>query len=233
MPRVTHLQTNFTAGEVSPKVYGRVDVPRYHNGAKKVRDLIVQVYGGTKRRPGTLFVEEVKDSSKATRLIPFVRDSDNAYNLEFSNGFIRVYKNGAIVGAPYEIVSPYTDAQLFDIDYTHGEDTMFLFHKGVAPYKLVCAGDTSWTLSAVSFVNTPFEEPGSYPAAGLTPSVDSPVGIAATLTADAAVFAATDVGSSVKINGGILKLTGFTSTTIVTGVITQELASTVAAPRDA
>jgi hypothetical protein len=233
MPKVTTLQTNFTAGEISPKLYGRVDVARYQNGAKKMRDTIPQVYGGAKRRDGSLFVNEVKTSAKQTRLIPFIYNENTAYMLEFGDLYMRVYKDGAILGAPYEIATPFTEAMLFDMDYTQGADTMFLFQESLAPRRLRRFGDTSWTLDVIPFTETPFEEPGSYPAATLTPSAATPVGGACTLTAGASVFVAGDVGSSVKINGGIVKITGYTSGTSVAGVINQELSSTVAAPANA
>lgn len=233
MPRVTLLSTNFTAGEISPKLYGRVDIARYQNGAKSMHDMLPQVYGGAKRRPGTLFVRAVKDSTKRTRLIPFVRNSTTAYILEFGDLYMRVYKDGAVVGAPYEIVTPYTAAQVLEMDFTQGADTMFLFHEAVAPQRLVCAGDASWTIGAAPFINTPFEEPGTYPAATLTPTAATPVGGATTLDASAGVFAAGDVGSSVKINGGIVKITGFTSNIKVTGIIKQELTGVTASPQDA
>ena len=233
MARVTNLQTNFTAGEISPKLYGRVDVSRYQNGAKKMRDTIPQVYGGAKRRDGSLFVHEVKTSAKATRLIHFIYNESTAYILEFGDLYMRVYKDGVLLGAPYEIVTPFTEAMLFDLDYTQGSDTMFLFQESLQIRRLRRLGDTSWTLDVAPFTETPFEEPGTYPAATLTPSAKDPVGGACTLTASVAVFAAGDVGSSVKVNGGIVKLTSFTSTTIVVGVIKQELTSIVASPQDA
>ena len=233
MPRVTTLQTNFTAGEISPKLYGRVDVARYQNGAKKMRDTIPQVYGGAKRRDGSKFVREVKTSAKETRLIPFVYNENTAYMLEFGDLYMRVYKDGAILGAPYEVVTPFTEAMLFDLDYTQGEDTMFIFQDSLAPRRLRRFGDTSWTLDIAPFTAIPFQEPGTYPAATLTPGVKDPVGGACTLTASAAVFVAGDVGSSIKINSGIVKITGYTSGTVVTGVITQELGSVVASPVNA
>lgn len=233
MPRVTTLQTNFTAGEISPLLYGRVDVARYQNGAKRMRNALPQIYGGAARRPGTIFVREVKDSTKATRLIPFVWSATVAYILEAGDLYLRFFKDNAVLGAPYEVVTPYTSAQIFAVDYTHGEDTMFLFHEAVAPYKLVRIADTSWTLGAAAFVNVPFEEPGSNPAANLTASIKDPVGATVTLTADAAVFSAGNVGSTIKINGGIVKLTAYTDSTHVDGVIKQELTSTTAAPADA
>lgn len=233
MPKTTVISTNFTAGEISPQLYGRVDVARYQNGARRMRNAVPQIYGGARRRPGTVFVREVKDSADATRLIPFVLNASTAYIIEAGDLYMRFYKDNAVLGAPYEVVSPYSSATIFDVDYTHGEDTMFLFAEAVAPYKLVRIADTSWTLGAATFVNTPFEEPGSYPAATLTPSASTPVGGASTLTASASVFAAGDVGSSVKVNGGIVKITAYASGTSVSGIIKQELTSTTAAPADA
>lgn len=233
MPRVTNLQTNFTAGEISPKLYGRVDVARYANGAKMMRDTIPQVHGGAKRRDGSEYKNDVKTSAKQTRLIPFIYNENTAYMLEFGDLYMRVYKDGARLGAPYEIATPFTEAMLFDLDFTQGADTMFLFQETLEIRRLRRFGDTSWTLDVAPFTETPFEEPGSYPAATLTPSAATPVGGAVTVTASAAVFAATDVGSSIKINGGIIKLTVFTDTTHMNGVINQELTSTVAAPVNA
>ena len=38
MPRLTLIQTNFTAGEVSPRMLGRVDIARYQNGAEVIEN---------------------------------------------------------------------------------------------------------------------------------------------------------------------------------------------------
>lgn len=231
MSRAKILQTNFTAGELSPKLYGRVDIARYQNGAKKVRDCLPQIYGGVRRRPGSLYVGEVKTSAKLTRLIPFIFNETTAYMLEFGDLYMRVYKNGARIPA-YELVTPFTEAMLFEMDYTQGADTMFLFHETLAIRRLVRVADNNWALDA-PITATPFEEPGTYPAATMTPSIKDPVGGAVTMTASAAVFSAGNVGSSIKINGGIVKLTGYTDTTHMTGIIKQEMTSIVAAPADA
>lgn len=231
MSRAKVLQTNFTAGELSPKLYGRVDIARYQNGAKKVRDSLPQIYGGVRRRPGSLFVDEVKTSAKATRLIPFVFNESTAYMLEFGDLYMRVYKNGARIPA-YELVTPYPESVLFELDYTQGADTMFLFHETAAIRRLQRLADNNWTLDA-PITNLPFEEPGTYPAATLTPSVAGPVGQGVTLTASGGVFVPGNVGSSIKINGGIVKLYSYTSATVVDGEITQALTSTVACPPNA
>lgn len=233
MPRVTLLQTNFTAGELSPKVHGRVDVARYQNGAKTARNVIAEIWGGMRRRDGTRYVNEVKDSTKRVRLIPFIYSETTAYMLEFGDTYMRVYKDGAVLGAPYEISTPFTEAMLDELDYTQGSDTMFIFHESLEPRRLRRFGDTSWTLDVAPFVAAPFVEPGTNPAASLTPSAKDPVGGSVTLTASAGVFVSGDVGKSVKINGGTVLLTGYTSATVVTGTIKVELTSTTAAPADA
>ena len=63
MARVHPFQTNFTAGELTPKLFGQVDFKKYNNGAETLENLTVFPQGGAKRRYGSKFVCEVKDSS--------------------------------------------------------------------------------------------------------------------------------------------------------------------------
>jgi len=100
MSRVTTIQTNFTAGELSEELFGRVDISKYSNGAETIENFIVHPHGGISRRPGTRFVKEIKSSAAKTRLIPFEFSTTQAYVLEFGNLYIRFYKDqGAILEA--------------------------------------------------------------------------------------------------------------------------------------
>lgn len=229
MPRVNLIQTNFTAGEVSPKCYGRVDVSRYQNGAKSLRNCLVQIHGGALRRWGTRYVAEAKDSAKAVRLIPFVYSVAQSYMLEFGDGYIRFYgaSGGAILSglAPYEIASPYSEDMLWDIDYTQGADTMFLFHQGVPIHTLKRITPSIWVLQAAPFTTLPFDEIGRRPAATGTLSAGS-TGAGRTLTASAGIFLAADVGRRVQHNGGMATITGYTSASQVTVSISSGFQST-------
>ncbi|HQT96780.1 MAG TPA: hypothetical protein PK416_02735, partial [Thermodesulfobacteriota bacterium] len=71
---------------------------------------------------------------------------------------------------------------------------------------------------------------GGSPVTNLTPSVAGPVGAIATLTLAAAGWRAVDVtlGKYVKAASGIVKLTAFTSTTVVSGQIVKALSATAA-----
>jgi hypothetical protein len=139
MAKVIPIQTNFTAGELSPRVNSRIDIAKYNNGLKVAENVTLLIHGGARRRPGTRFVSEVKDSANPTRLIEFVFNRDQAYMLEFGNLYMRLYKDGAPVDAGasrYEIVTPYTSAMLPDIAYVQGADTMFLVHPEVPVHRL-------------------------------------------------------------------------------------------------
>jgi hypothetical protein len=88
-------QPTFSAGEVSPSVYGRVDLARYYTGLRTCRNFIVRQYGGVANRPGTEFVCEVKDSADTTRLFPFVFSTDQSYVVEMGDAYLRFIQDGA------------------------------------------------------------------------------------------------------------------------------------------
>jgi hypothetical protein len=106
MARVHPFQTNFTAGELTPKLAGQVDFKKYNNGVEVLENMTVFPQGGATRRYGTKFVAEVKDSSKITRLIPFEFNIEQSYILEFGNQYIRFFKdNGQITNATKNITN--------------------------------------------------------------------------------------------------------------------------------
>jgi hypothetical protein len=100
MARVSVINTNFTAGELSRDLFGRVDITKYSNGAALLENFVVRPHGGILRRSGTRYVKEVKDSDAKTRLIPFEFSTTQAYQIEFGNLYMRFFKDqGAILEA--------------------------------------------------------------------------------------------------------------------------------------
>lgn len=224
-----HIQTNFTAGVLSPRLYGRVDIARYQNGAKTLENGNPLVHGGFLRRPGQRFIVPAKFNNKRARLIPYVFSTTQAYVVEVGDGYMRFFKNTAqILATPgpgaYEIVSPYTEALLPDIDFVQGADTMFIVHESVIPQRLRRFADDNWTIAATPFDPAPFAEIGFQPNVTLTLSLAT-VGTGRTLTAGAAAFLASDVGRNVTYLGGLATITGYTSTTVVTATIVEAFPS--------
>lgn len=80
---------------------GRTDLAeRYGNSVETMLNFIATPQGPAIRRSGTRFVAEVQDSSKKSRLIPFVFSTTQAYILEFGHQKIRIFRNEGIVLAP-------------------------------------------------------------------------------------------------------------------------------------
>ena len=71
MPSFDPSQTNFTAGELSPRLLGNFLIDKYKQGTKTLENMLVQPHGGTSRRGGFKYVAEVKDNSKTTILQEF------------------------------------------------------------------------------------------------------------------------------------------------------------------
>lgn len=97
MPRVYELQNSFARGELSPRLHGRTDIEHYRMGLKECTNWYVLRQGALRKRSGTKFISEVKDSSAKTRLVPFIFSTEQAYVLEFGNLYFRVFANGAAV----------------------------------------------------------------------------------------------------------------------------------------
>ncbi|AVZ13180.1 hypothetical protein DBP88_07030 [Enterobacter hormaechei] len=244
--RANLIKTNFTAGEVSPRLMGRVDIARYANGAKIIENAVVVVQGGVVRRPGTRFAAATKHGDKKSRLIPYVFNRSQAYMLEFGDGYMRIYQNGKQLvngdNTPYEIASPYTADMLSAVNYVQGADTMFLVHQSVKPHRLQRRGQTDWVLEPAPFVVEPFDEVRDTPQKWCKPSVKEFVGSEITLTlSDAdpgtnstppftgAGWVAQDVGSYVRLNGGLVLIKSITSAQVAVGAIRSDLTATQAA----
>ena len=147
-------QLSFSSGEITPALYARVDLVKYATGLKTLENFWVMRHGGVANRPGTKYIAEVKDSSKAVRLIPFVFNAGQTYILEFGNLYMRVYKDGAQLqsgGSPYEITTPYVEADLPELQYVQSADVVTLVHPNYAPRDLARTGDTTWTLTTITF----------------------------------------------------------------------------------
>ena len=152
------IQTNFTAGQLSARLHGRVDINKYNNGLKIQKNAYSLPHGGVVRRGGLHYVASVKTASAKTRIVRFEFSITQAYILEFGNQYIRFYMdNGQILsgGSPVEVASPYLTAELFEISFAQSADTLYIAHPNHAPRKLTRTSHTNWTLSTLSFTGAP------------------------------------------------------------------------------
>jgi hypothetical protein len=299
MARVAVELTNFTGGELSPRLDGRTDLTKYASGCSTLENLVVYPHGSAARRPGSTFVAEVADSDNKTRLIPFEFSTTQTYMLEFSNLKMRVYKDsgavlegdktisaitaanpavvtatshgysngdevlisgvsgmtevngkrflvadkttntfelqdkdgvdinssaftayssGGVANKVFEITTPYTTAQLFDLKFAQSADVMYITHPAHEVEKLSRTAHTTWTLTDVDFTKGPMQDANTTDTT-LNPG-QSAVGTGIALVASAVTginggsgFQSTDVGRFVYLSAGYAKITGVTDTT--------------------
>jgi len=151
------INSNFTAGELSPLVKGRFDLEIYQNGLETCENWTILPYGGFERRNGSEFVKEVADNSEVSRLIKFVFSRTEAYVLEFSDLLIRVFRFDANGDpehvAAVSLVTPYLEAELFDLSFTQDQDIIYITHDNHAPRRVTKLAFNSWTIASFDDAN--------------------------------------------------------------------------------
>ena len=102
MSIATPAVTNFTAGEISPRLEGRVDLSKYFKGCRVLENFHIHPHGCITRRPGFRFVAEALNSDNPVLLIPFEYNAVQTYVLEFGEDIegqgrnIRVRRDGLL-----------------------------------------------------------------------------------------------------------------------------------------
>lgn len=102
-------QQNWVAGELSPNMRGRFDLPAYGNGAERLVNFISETAGPARYRNGTQFVNPTRRNQVAC-LIPFQFNDAQAYLMEFTQGYIRFYQNNQIITLATKVMTAATNA---------------------------------------------------------------------------------------------------------------------------
>src|SRR5215469_7583184 len=154
---------SLAAGEVSPALYGRTDLAKFHSGAFTMRNFFVDYKGGAKTRPGTQYLGQSNNANQYVRLYPFKFSPTlgQTYMLVFSNNLIEFIKNpggasypnssnsGFILsgGVHYTVATPYTTADLPTLKFSQLADILTIVHPNYPRYQLSRLADTNWTLA--------------------------------------------------------------------------------------
>lgn len=243
MARFNPMMQSFVAGEWSPRLDGRDDLEQYYQSLRQSENGIALPHGGWQRRGGSVFVAEVRDSTEAARLIPFVFSVDISYIIVANDGFFRYFSDNVAVdsagafadgglfadgggfadlGVPIEDASPYTAAQLPDLQWAQTGDILYLVHPSHPLNTLSRTSVSTFALAKVVF------QDGKAPllatnTSDLTITATVVSGDTYTLTASALLWDftdGTDVGRAVWIDDGSneawFEITSVTSVTVAT-----------------
>ena len=95
MPVTRTFSKAFSAGEISPEMFGRIDDAKYQQGAATMLNFIAKPQGPAQNRPGFAFVKEVKDSTKSTRLLSFTFNTVQTMIIEMGHQYFRFHTQGS------------------------------------------------------------------------------------------------------------------------------------------
>jgi len=136
---VNIVQPTFAGGEISPSMFGRIDLQQYYNSVSLMSNFYAKKTGGAYKRQGFKFISSSKGVGEV-RLIPMQIEHSISYVLEFGKNYIRFYANGGILkddkGDIVEVATQFEESELYDIKYTTSKDVMFITHKKKGIFKL-------------------------------------------------------------------------------------------------
>ncbi len=95
----TSIQNSFSAGEISPSLFGRTDLGKFRNGAFTMRNFFANFRGGASSRAGFAYCGTSKQAGtdNPPRLITFQFNINQGYILEFGDQYMRILYRGAYI----------------------------------------------------------------------------------------------------------------------------------------
>ena len=221
MSMQTKAKTNFTAGQISKKLYGRGDLGIYSNGAKTLKNVIIHPTGGVSRRNGLLYVDKLLSDSK---LISFEFNTQQNYLLCFSDKKMKVYKNDVCIK---ELDTPWNLEHLKKINWTQSADTLLIVHPDVIPQQISRQNDEEWKINPWVFYSKDnqvfcpyynfYQKKESVKPSGTTGNI--------TITSTNDIFNENIIGSRLKINAGEVEVIGFSNAKTITVSVKKALSN--------
>jgi len=159
MPKVWNIQSNFTSGEIDPRLIGRVDLAVYYNACRQARNVTPLIQGGMSRRDGSEFIDTT--ATECIRLLSFQFSTEEQYLLAFADSRCYIYKDGTTLqtniagtGNDY-LTTSITAAQLVDYDFVQTADYIIGTHPENPPVQIIRTSDTFWTITTIPLTNVP------------------------------------------------------------------------------
>lgn len=239
MQKVRVPINSFQYGEISQSMLMRTDAVIYAQSAQTIQNMVVMAEGSVQKRPGLkyLYTYGLSSAGQAqSHLFKFVFDNNEEYIISIEEGKIRCFQlesSGAVTlvstltadtdGNPLpfdeDYIQQYTSAQYGDV--------MFICHPLFAPRMLTRTSLTSFEVSVFSFDErldgTRIYQPYTrFQAQGVTLDPSGTTG-SVTLTTSSSYWTADHVGSMIRYGKAEILITGYTSSTVVSGTVVDEL----------
>lgn len=156
------FQSNFTRGEVGPRLTSRTDLEAYYNGLTRMRNFIVFPQGGATRRSGLRLVENITGDivdSTQFRFWPFPLSDSLHYIQLHCSDFVKVYreKENKVTLVP-SAGDWYLDQHIPEVRVVQEQDVMITAHRAAPPIRFIRFSDGVWRAAPIDqgrIVNMP------------------------------------------------------------------------------
>lgn len=145
MGAIKPVYNNFSAGEITPKLYGRMDSPIYQAGVNRLENFTPDMFGSVRRRGG---LKHLATATGVERIIPWSISDELDILILMSDASLKFYAvwqdssdNGFIehdstvidittIGSGVDAPAVYATADIPSVKYAQGIRTIYLAHPG-------------------------------------------------------------------------------------------------------
>jgi hypothetical protein len=122
-------QSNFSYGQIDPRLQARTDYEGYYKGAKDLTNCIVIPQGGVQRRFGTDWFANITVTDKRFVELTAMTTSDGAvYLLCFQDSTFSVYLEDSLASAAGTVATAYVAADIQGLKFTQVNDRLIVTH---------------------------------------------------------------------------------------------------------
>ena len=133
---LTPLISDFSYGELSPKMLGRAETNVYHKGAQTMQNMVPMVQGGFRKRNGTITIGNTKTDGTA-QIYRLVINQNLWYLLEFTNLYLQIWGNMSTTPSVVQtIATPYLTADLVSLQVGWAYPDLFIANINYPPAML-------------------------------------------------------------------------------------------------
>ncbi len=228
MTRRYVYKTNFTAGELDPRLLGRGDLRAYENGATTLRNVMLHPTGGVTRRDGMQFLAELPE---AGRLIGFEFNTEQIYLLVLTHFRLDVYQDGELIAG--NITAPWHRSIIPELVWVQSADTLFVAHPTLRTRMVTREGPGDWAISEIRFATVNDREMIPHHKFAPPEALMDPSGTTGTITleTDYSIFDAEDhIGVPFRLYGGEVRITSVSAPRTAEAEVTVPLSDTGPTP---
>ena len=112
---VKTLLRSFAGGEISPEMFGRIDLDKFQTGLATCRNFVTLPHGPARSRQGFRYILQTKYADKKCALVEFSYSTAQTYTLEFGDQYVRFHTNGGTLLETAKSITAATKASACEI----------------------------------------------------------------------------------------------------------------------